>query len=224
MLDDLCRSLAGDGHEVFLYATGDSTCPVERAWTFETAQGTEFVSPAAELRHVTDAYDAVRLWAPDIVHDHTIGGPFYAQRHPELAVVTTNHGPFDGDLAPLYRRLAGRVPIIAISHHQAATARGTATTAVIHHGVDLDAFPVGNGRDGHALFLGRMSPDKGVHTAAQVARAAGVPLRIAAKMRESVEHEYFNQWVKPLLGGGSNTSVRSAAMQKSPSWRTQCAC
>jgi glycosyltransferase involved in cell wall biosynthesis len=202
VLDDLCRCLVADGHDVLLYATGDSTCPVERAWTFETARGTDQTSPAAELRHVIEAYDTVRRWGADVVHDHTIAGPFYAERYPDLAVVTTNHGPFDGDLVQLYRRLADRVPIIAISHHQAATARGIATAAVIHHGLDLDAFPVGTGRDGHALFLGRMSHDKGVHTAAQVARAAGVPLRIAAKMRESAEHEYFNQWVKPLLGDG----------------------
>ena len=201
VLDDLCRFLAADGHDVLLYATGDSTCPVERAWTFETARGTDRVSPAAELRHVVDAYDTARRWGADVVHDHTVTGPFYAERHPDLVVVATNHGLFDGDLAPLYRRLAGRVAIIAISHHQAATARGIATTAVIHHGVDVDAFPVGVGRDGHVLFLGRMSPNKGVHTAVHVARAAGLPLRIAAKMRESVEHEYFSQCVKPLLGG-----------------------
>lgn len=200
VLDDLCRFLAADGHDVLLYSTGDSTCPVERAWTFDTALGTDHASPPAELRHVTDAYDTVRQWGADVVHDHTMVGPFYAERYSDVAVVTTNHGPFDGDLAPLYRRLAGNVPIIAISHQQAAMARGIATAAVIHHGIDVEAFPVGSGRDGHALFLGRMSPDKGVHTAVQVARSAGIPLRIAAKMREPLEREYFNHSVKPLLG------------------------
>jgi glycosyltransferase involved in cell wall biosynthesis len=201
VLDDLCRALAGDGHDVLLFATGDSTCPVERAWTYEIARGTEHASPAAELRHVIDAYDTVRAWSADVVHDHTMSGPFYAERHPELNVVTTNHGPFDGDLGPLYRKLAGRVPIIAISQHQAATARATPIAAVIHHGLDVDRFPFGTGRGGHALFLGRMSPDKGIHTAIHVAHAAGIPLRIAAKMREKNEYEYFTQRIKPLLGG-----------------------
>jgi glycosyltransferase involved in cell wall biosynthesis len=158
-------------------------------------------SPAAELRHVIDAYDTVRQWGADVVHDHTMSGPFYAERHPELNVVTTNHGPFHGDLAPLYRKLARRVPVIAISHHQAGTARATPVTAVIHHGVDVNRFPAGTGRGGHALFLGRMSPDKGIHTAIHVARAADIPLRIAAKMREKDEYEYFAQRIKPLLDG-----------------------
>jgi glycosyltransferase involved in cell wall biosynthesis len=196
----LCRALLAQGHDVLLYTTGDSTCAVERAWTYDTARGTDHVSPATELRHVIDAYDIVRRWEPDIVHDHTMAGPFYAERFPEITLITTNHGPFDSDLAPVYRRLASRVPIIAISHHQATTARDIPIAGVIHHGIDVDAFPVGAGDGGHALFLGRMSPDKGVHNAIAAARAAGMPLRIAAKMREQAEFEYFNQRIKPQLG------------------------
>ncbi|HET9444576.1 MAG TPA: glycosyltransferase family 4 protein [Acidimicrobiales bacterium] len=201
VLDDLCRELAVAGHHVLLYATGDSTCPVERRWTFETARGTELTSPAMELRHVTDAYDAVRQWGAEVVHDHTLAGPFYAERFPDLPVVTTNHGPFEGDLGALYARLAESVPVIAISHHQASTAHGTPVAGVIHHGVDVRRFPVGGGAGGYAVFLGRMCADKGVHTAIRVARAAGMPLRIAAKMREQAEHDYFTDMVKPLLGG-----------------------
>jgi glycosyltransferase involved in cell wall biosynthesis len=73
--------------------------------------------------------------------------------------------------------------------------------AVIHHGVDVERFPVGDGSGGYALFLGRMSPDKAAHVAARVAREAGMPLRIAAKMREPAERAYFDAEVAPLLGG-----------------------
>src|SRR5688500_9902042 len=65
VLDELCRSLTAAGHEVLLYATGDSTCAVERAWTYEQARGTEHTAPAAELRHILDAYEAVRAWGAD---------------------------------------------------------------------------------------------------------------------------------------------------------------
>jgi glycosyltransferase involved in cell wall biosynthesis len=200
VLDDLCRGLAAEGHDVLLYATGDSTCPVERAWTYDRSIGTDHAAPAAELRQVVDAYETVREWGADVVHDHTMSGPFYAERFPDLAVATTNHGPFAGDLGVLYGKLAGRVPLVAISRHQAATAGDIPIAAVIHHGVDPAAFPLGAGRGGRALFLGRMSPDKGVHTAIRVARTAGVPLCIAAKMRELDEHDYFAERVEPLLG------------------------
>src|SRR5690242_7846030 len=89
VLDTLCRALAAAGHDVLLHATGDSTCPVERTWTFDTAAGVENISPAAELRHVIGAYRAVRDWEADVVHDHTLSGPFYAERQPGLTVVTT---------------------------------------------------------------------------------------------------------------------------------------
>jgi glycosyltransferase involved in cell wall biosynthesis len=200
VLDTLCRGLHRAGHDVLLYATGDSTCPVERAWTFSTAVGTDRISPAAELRQVIDAYRAVREWGADVVHDHTLTGPFYAQLRTDLAVVTTNHGPFNADLVPLYRALADRVPIIAISASQATEAGDVPIASVIHHGLDLDRFPVGDGRGGYALFLGRMVPDKGVHTAIHLARASGIPLRIAAKMREPAERDYFKERIRPLLG------------------------
>jgi glycosyltransferase involved in cell wall biosynthesis len=194
--------LSEAGHQVLLHATGDSTCPVERTATFETARGVGIGGAAAEARHVIDAYDMARDWGADIVHDHTIVGPIYSQRFKGLPVVTTNHGPFDSDLGSFYRAVGGRVSIIAISADQASAAVNTPIAAVIHHGVDVEAFPFGGGDGGYALFLGRMSPDKGVAEAAHIAREADVPLRIAAKMREPAEQAYFDAEVRPLLGGG----------------------
>lgn len=201
VLDTLARALQSAGHDVLLYATGDSRCPVELRHTYPSALGTTAGGPAAELRQVIDAYRAVEEWGADVVHDHTLAGPLYAERFGDLAVVTTNHGPFDEDLMPIYEAIAARVPVIAISHHQAATAGRVPIAGVIHHGVDLARFPSGDGEGGYALFLGRMAPTKGVHVAARVARAAGIPLQIAAKMRETPEQEYFTAQVRPLLGG-----------------------
>ena len=93
------------------------------------------------------------------------------------------------------------MPVIAISHHQASTAGDIPVHRVIHHGLDTSTLGVGAGDGGYALFLGRMNEAKGVHTAIGVARAAGVPLKIAAKMREPGEIEYFRARVEPLLGG-----------------------
>jgi glycosyltransferase involved in cell wall biosynthesis len=201
VLDTLARGVQAAGHDVLLYATGDSTCPVPIESTFERALGTVSTGAASELCHVVEAYERLLEWDPDVVHDHTLVGPVYSDRY-DLPVVTTNHAPFQGELGPLYRMIAHTVPIIAISDHQAGSADDTPIAAVIHHGVDMDAHPMGGGEGGYALFLGRMSPTKGVHTAAKVAREAGMPLKIAAKMREPAEKEYFRERVEPLLGDG----------------------
>ena len=201
VLDALCRGLQELGHDVLLYTTGDSSCPVEKQWTYERSVGVEHIAPAAELRQVIDGYDAALDWGAEIVHDHTITGLVWSAHLPNLPVITTNHGPFEADLAAVYRNVAGRVPIIAISHHQASMSRGIPIAAVIHHGVDVDAVPVGAGRGAYALCLGRMTPDKGIHVAVNIARRAGMPLRIAAKMREPDERAYFAERVRPLLGG-----------------------
>jgi glycosyltransferase involved in cell wall biosynthesis len=118
-------------------------------------------------------------------------------------VVTTNHGPFSDELIDLYRVIADDVPIIAISHDQARRAGDLAIAAVIHHGLDLDRFPVGDGsgddRGPYFVFLGRMAPEKGARRAALAAKQAGARLLIAAKMREPLEHAFFADQVQPLL-------------------------
>jgi glycosyltransferase involved in cell wall biosynthesis len=199
VLDTLSRGLLSAGHEVLLCTTGDSTCPVEKTFVFEKSIGVGSGSAVDEIRHVAHAYS--KFEDVDVVHDHTLVGPLYSAAFPDLPVVTTNHGPFNADLIDLYRTVSGRVPVLAISHHQASTARDVAIAGVIHHGVDLTQFPVGRGGGGYALFLGRMHPGKAPHVAARIARQTGFPLKIAAKMREPEERAYFEAMVRPLLGG-----------------------
>jgi len=187
---------------VTLYATGDSTCPVPTRWVLERAEGMRIGMAVPEIRHVVHAYDAVADC--DVVHDHTVMGPFYAERFPDLPVVTTIHGPFNEELTDLYRVLAPRVPIIAISEAQHRGAPDIPIARVIHHGLDAADFPFGDGGGDESgdflLFLGRMAPDKGAHRAIQVARSAGMRLLMAAKMREAWERSYFDEQVAPLLG------------------------
>jgi glycosyltransferase involved in cell wall biosynthesis len=202
VVDQLARGLQDAGHEVLLYATGDSTCPVPLQWVLPHAEGQRIGMAVPEIRHVLHAYEAVREC--DVVHDHSMIGPFYAEQFPDLPVATTIHGPFNEELTDLYRSIAHRVPIVAISHAQRRDAPDVAVARVIHHGVEADAFPVGAGggdADGpYAVFLGRMADDKGAHRAIAVARAAGLRLLMAAKMREPLEMQYFAEKVEPLLG------------------------
>jgi glycosyltransferase involved in cell wall biosynthesis len=163
-----------------------------------TAAADRMGEGTVELRHVMEGYEA--LASCDIVHDHTLVGPAWALACDRSRVVTTCHGPFVGELRAIYRRYGARLPAVAISRDQAARAPEIAIDRVIHHGLDIEQFPVGRGDGGYLLFLGRMVPDKGVREAAVLARTAGRPLVIAAKMREPSERAYFAEEVRPLLG------------------------
>lgn len=201
VVDALARGLDAAGHDVTVFTTGEATCPVARGHVYQQAELVRLGQSIPELYHVLAAYD--ELADRDVIHDHTILGPTVAALLGRPEVVTTNHGPFTDELRAIYAAMGDRVAVVAISHHQAAGAGGVRIARVIHHGLLPDAYPPGDGAGGYLLFLGRMSPDKGVHRAIDVANAAGRRLLIAAKMQEPAEHRYFDEVVEPRLGGGA---------------------
>lgn len=198
IVDHLARGLVAHGCDVTLFTTGDATCPVRRRWVHPQALGItgEIV---AELHHVQAAYD--ELAGVDVIHDHTLLGPMWSAVGPGgPPVAVTVHGPFTTELARYFTRVGASATVIAISEAQRRSDPTVPVGAVIHHGIEVERFPLGAGDGGYLLFLGRMSPDKGAHRAIAVARAAGKRLLIAAKMWEPAERQYFADQVEPLLG------------------------
>ena len=205
VIDRLARGFVAAGHDVLLWTTGDSTCPVPKGWVLERGDRERLGAAVVELHHLIHGYEAMLEWGADVVHDHTLIGPVYARRHPDLPVVTTNHGPFNEELVTLYRAVTDQVALIAISEDQAGRGirAGLPIDAVIHHGIDLDLYCPGDGagddRGEYHLFLGRMAPEKGARRAAVAAREAGARLLIAAKQQEPLERAFFAEQVQPLL-------------------------
>ena len=197
-LDTLARGLLADGHEIRLFTIGDSTCPVPRRWVFESAPEPMGLA-LHEAVQVRAAYDD--LVDCEVIHDNTTIGPMWATAtdHP-CPVVVTCHGALNADNTPLYADLARWASFVAISHDQRASAPSVPFATVIHHGLDPDRFPVGDGSGGYAMFLGRLAPEKGAVAALEIARRSGMPLRLAAKMREPAEREYFERFVRPRFG------------------------
>ncbi len=197
-VDCECRGLVAAGHEVLLFATGDSKCPVPTRWVLDRAEGNRIGFSVPELRHVLAAYETVTEC--EIIHDHTMIGPVYASALTDVPVVTTIHGPLNVELNEIYGRIGHRVPLIAISHAQLRAHPELPVAAVIHHGVDVGDFPVGKGEGDYCMYLGRMVAEKGAHRAILAAREAGMPIVLAGKMREPWEREYFETEIEPLLG------------------------
>jgi glycosyltransferase involved in cell wall biosynthesis len=152
----------------------------------------------SELSHVARAYEG--LESADIIHDHTMAGPLYLHRPEQVTVVTTIHCRLDPEAADIYRAVARSAAVIGISRNQGSHAPDVPITRVIHHGMNVSSVPVGSGSGGYLCFVGRACPDKGLLEAVMIARQAGLPLRIAAKMRHPDELRFFREVVQPMLG------------------------
>jgi glycosyltransferase involved in cell wall biosynthesis len=199
VVDNLARGLQDRGHEVRLLTVAESTCPVPQEHLFRTAPH-PIGTTVEEAAHVLAAYRA--MGDVDLIHDHTVLGPLLAPEpgNGTPPVVSTHHGAFSGENRRIFREIAQRAAVVAISHDQASRAPGVPISAVIHHGIDLTTYRAGPGDGDFLLFLGRMSPDKGVAVAVRVAQASGRRLVVATKMREAAEIDYFKTTVEPLLG------------------------
>jgi glycosyltransferase involved in cell wall biosynthesis len=197
VVDQLARGLQDAGHDVLLVCHPESQCPVPKVSVIPAEDAVRMGRASIELEHAIGSYDLVRHC--DVVHDHTLAGPIYSAEFPDLTVVTTNHNAFTRTYNAIYGAVVPRVALVAISHSHAESTH-LPVDAVVHHGIDVDDFPVGKGDGGYVALLGRMAANKGVHRAIAVARAAGIKLKIAAKMREPHERAYFDEMVAPHLG------------------------
>jgi glycosyltransferase involved in cell wall biosynthesis len=197
VVDLLAVGLQAAGHDVLLAAAADSSCPVPRVPGTATSAPETTNDATPLLAHIVRAYAAMD--GVDVIHDHTPAGPVYSGRPDGVPVVVTNHNAFTPDAITLFGAAAEDTAVVAISHDHARQAGDIPIARVIHHGIDASRIRVGRGAGGYAAFLGRIDPDKGVVEALRIARAAGVPLRIAAKMQHAAEQEYFESEVRPLL-------------------------
>ncbi len=208
VIASLTTELLRMGHEVTLYAAGDSRTEarliplVERAlWKSDTAQN-ETLLHLAELGQVV--HDARRY---DVVHSHLDAMAFSFGRNSAAPWVHTMHGRLDlPELQQFFRQFSD-VPVVSISDSQRRPIPDANWVGRVYNGVATDGLPFGMGRGGYLAFVGRISPEKGVIEAIDVALRVGMPLKIAARLPlEGVDNswvaldwQYYNEEVKPRL-------------------------
>jgi glycosyltransferase involved in cell wall biosynthesis len=198
----LADGLVERGHEVTLFASGDSTTKASLASVFEDAPSEFIGTTLHELHHALDCFERASEF--DIVNDHS--GPLAAAlgAGSQAPVVHTVHGPLNRRAGELYEqidRFAPRVGLISLSMNQRAPLPHLNWVANCPNALDLSLYPVEPHKGDYLLFIGRMSPDKGAHRAIAVAQKVGLPLKLAGKMQELREEEYFDAAVRPHLGG-----------------------
>jgi glycosyltransferase involved in cell wall biosynthesis len=199
----LADGLADAGHDPVLYASGDSHTKAELRYVYEKAPSEWIGHTFWELRHALSALlDAGEL---DVINDHTGMMGLLLTGLVDVPSVHTVHGPLTGEPGELYSaicRVNPRAKLISLSLNQRKPHPDLPWVANCPNALDFSLYPVSPHRGDYLLFLGRMSPDKGCHRAIAVARAAGLPLKIAGKNREPLEQQYYRELVEPHLGDG----------------------
>jgi glycosyltransferase involved in cell wall biosynthesis len=210
VIHTLTEELIRRGHQVTLFAAGTSqtsarlvpTCE-QAAWRHEPGY-----SDFAPLLSVTVGKALREVDNFDVVHNHLDHFGFGLTRQTSTPVVSTLHGRLDRPEHELLYREFADVPLVSISHAQRIPVAWANFVATVYHGIDLDQFTFNPVPHGYLAYLGRVSPEKGLDMAIRVARKAGLPLRVSARMplpfrsdpNVRVDWEYWEHVVQPLLG------------------------
>jgi glycosyltransferase involved in cell wall biosynthesis len=197
----LADGLVEAGHNVTLFASGDSKTKARLEYVYEEAPSQWIGRSYWELRHNLACYTNEDEF--DVINDHTGMSGLVMSGLVETPVVHTVHGPLNGEPGEMYGQLAGLLPnlhLISLSMNQRAPKPELPWLANCPNALDLSIYPSKPHTGEYLLFLGRMSPDKGCHRAIAVAMELELPLKIAGKLRERKEREYFAEFVEPHLG------------------------
>jgi glycosyltransferase involved in cell wall biosynthesis len=199
----LADGLADAGHEVTLFASGDSRTRGKLSFVYEKAPSEWIGHSYWELRHTLACLE--RAGDFDIVHDHTGMLGLLLGALVETPLVHTVHGPLGGEPGEMYEQILRFNPrgrLVSLSMNQRRPHEEFPWLANVPNALELSLYPCNPHRGDYLLFLGRMSWEKGCHRAVAVARQTGLPLKIAGKKREPLEQAYFDEFVAPHLGGG----------------------
>ena len=201
----LTEELVRQGHDVTLFASGDSITAADLVpCTTEAIRLSDTMRDY--LPHTLMMADRVRRLANtfDVLHFHIDMFHFPLFRDIPDRALTTLHGRQDiPDLWPFYRAFP-EMPLVSISDAQRGPISDANFAATVLHGLPVDLHrPSYDPRGGYLAFLGRISAEKRPDRAIRIARALGIPLKIAAKV-DDVDREYFEAKIRPLLedGGG----------------------
>jgi glycosyltransferase involved in cell wall biosynthesis len=200
----LVQGLIDRGHDVVLIAAGSNHTRAQFIRTLDTAcgEGTDADTMLAAI-HAARAMAALEELQVDVVHDHTLIGPLTGGDRLSPTIVTA-HLPVAGPESAFdyYQAVAAGCFLVALSEAQRRLAPELGWVGTVHNGIELERYRFRPEKDDYVLYLGRISRSKGVHSAIDAARAAGVRLVIAGKGTVPSERAYFDREIAPQVHDG----------------------
>jgi glycosyltransferase involved in cell wall biosynthesis len=199
----LAQHLHERGHDVTLFASGDSDVPCRLVPVIEQSlwasgyqgDGRQY-APAIVAAAWRDADQF------DVIHSHIDSGGFVFARHGPTPVVTTLHNRLDTEGMPDLLRHFSDIPLVAISDSQRRWSPDANWVATIHHGLARRESLASEQPGAYLVAVGRLTWEKGIEEAIDVARSTGLPLKIAGKAHEDIEREMLERVVEPAVAEG----------------------
>lgn len=195
----LTEELVAMGHDVTLFASGDSQTTAllrpESEQALRLARG-HVDSLARHMLMIEHVFrEAYRF---DVIHSHIDYLPYPQMRRCSVPVVTTLHGRLDlPDLVPMYDEFTD-ISVVSISYAQRKPLPLANWIGNVYHGLPGETLTLHERPGDYLAFLGRISPEKRVDRAIEIATKAGIPLKIAAKV-DNADREYYRETIEPLL-------------------------
>jgi len=191
--------LAEAGHDVTLFATGDSVTKAKLEYVYAQAPGAKLINDIVldtthtlfSLRGVRDRFD--------VIHVHSPFSALAAAVETGVPTVHTLHGSFTPDMSRLFGFVADRAWFVAISEAQKRHDESLRYAGVVYNGIDMDFYSFNTVKEDFVLFLGRAAPEKGWKRAIDAAKLAGERLVSAVKIAHWTEEEEWEKNIKPNL-------------------------
>jgi len=195
----LTEELVRQGHEVTLFASGDSRTSARLVAPCACALRLDPQARDALAQHLVMIEEVFRQADDfDVVHFHVDYLHFPVSSRQQVPHLTTLHGRLDlPDLAPLYQTFP-EMPVVSISNAQRKPLPWLNWQATVYHGLPENLYGCQEEPEDYLAFLGRISAEKRLDLAIEIARRSGLPLRIAAKV-DRADADYFEEVIRPLL-------------------------
>ena len=203
VVDQLCRGLKDAGHEVTLFASGDSTVDVPTIRVIDQALRLRNPPPNdPNICHFQMLADVLRHAKEfDVIHNHHDYYMLPLSELTEVPVLTTVHGRLDlPEVGPVYRAFP-HSSFVSISDSQRSPLPDLNWVRTIYHGLQLQNFSYHPDHGQYLAFLGRISREKHPEWAIRIAKEAGVSLKIAAKIEGRASQDYFDEILAPEIDG-----------------------
>jgi glycosyltransferase involved in cell wall biosynthesis len=195
----LADGLAEAGHEVTLFATGDSNTKAGLEYVFEQAPGSDRINDIVlDTTHTLFSLRDVRERF-DVLHVHTPFSTLVGAVETGVPTVHTLHGSFVPEMERLYSFVAERIWFVAISQAQKRFNENLRYGGVVYNGIDMSLYSLQQEKEDFVLFLGRAAPEKGWRRAIDAAVAAGERLVSAVKIAHPTEQEEWETNIEPVI-------------------------